>query len=109
MIPPNLKKIQDKSNYGNDGNVWSLISPSLYSEAGIYERDVLKSRSKEEIKKILKNVGYDVPSDLFDHVFEQAQKKNPYGEVSVEEFKSILGRFSTKKLQSESKSELTCS
>ena len=104
-----MKKIQDKSNYGNDGNVWSLVSPSLFSQHGVYERDVLKPRTREEIKKIFKNIGNEIPEDLFEHIWEEAQSKNPYGEVSVEEFRPVLGRFTTKKLQSESKNEVACS
>lgn len=109
LIPPNLKKIQDKSNYGNDGNVWSLVSPSLFAQHGVYERDFLRPRSKEEIKLIFKNIGNDIPQDLFDHIWDQAQTSNPYGEVSVEEFRTILGRFNTKRLHSESKNEVMCS
>jgi Ca2+-binding EF-hand superfamily protein len=85
------------------------VSPSLFTQHGVYQNDVLKPRTKEEIKLIFKNIGNDIPSDLFDHIWEEAQSKNPYNEVSVEEFRAILGRFNTRKLQSESKSEVSCS
>ena len=90
LIAPEFKKIQDKNNYGNDGNAWSLISPSVFAQRGVYERDVLKPRSKQEISTIFKNIGIDLAPSTFDAIWSQASSKNPYGEVSVEEFRSAL-------------------
>ena len=96
MVAPNYRKIQDKKNYGNDGTAWTLVAPSVFALHGVYESDVLKPRSKQEIQKIFQNVGYEIPQDLFESTWDSAKSLNPYGEVSVEEFRSALEQFKTK-------------
>lgn len=90
IIAPEFKKIQDKTNYGNDGTAWSLLTPSVFAQHGIYENDVLQPRSKEEIHQIFTKVGYSMPPHVFDQTWETAKSLNPYGEVSVEEFRAAL-------------------
>jgi hypothetical protein len=93
-VAPEFKKIQDKTNYGNDGNAWSLLTPSVFAQHGIYENDVLKPRSREEIQKIFANVGYDLSPSEFEATWTSAQSLNPYGEVSIEEFRTALDQIS---------------
>jgi hypothetical protein len=93
-VAPEFKKIQDKTNYGNDGNAWSLLTPSVFAQHGVYESDVLKPRSKEDIFKIFTNVGYDLSPATFEATWSSAQQLNPYGEVSIEEFRSALEQLS---------------
>ena len=100
-MAPEFKKIQDKTNYGNDGNAWSLINPSVFAQHGIYESDVLRPRDKQEIYKIFTNVGYDLPIDLFDAAWESAKSLNPYGEVSVEEFRNALDQMNLNRQKNE--------
>jgi hypothetical protein len=68
----------------------------VFALHGVYESDVLKPRSKQEIQKIFQNVGYEIPQDLFESTWDSAKSLNPYGEVSVEEFRSALEQFKTK-------------
>ncbi len=75
------------------------MAPSVFALHGVYESDVLKPRPKEEIRKIFKNVGYEIPQDLFESAWDSAKSFNPYGEVSVEEFRSALDQFKTKNLR----------
>ena len=96
LVAPDFRKIQDKQNYGNDGTAWSLVAPSVFALHGVYESDVLKPRSRNEIQKIFKNVGYDIPQEVFESAWNSAKSFNPYGEVSVEEFRSALEQFRTK-------------
>jgi hypothetical protein len=93
-VAPEFKKIQDKTNYGNDGNAWSLLTPSVFAQHGIYESDVLKPRSRDEIHKIFTNVGYDLSPSVFEATWNSAQSLNPYGEVSIEEFRTALDQIS---------------
>lgn len=102
---PDLKKIADRTNYGTDGTAWSLISPNIYSKHGVYERDVLQPRSKFEIKKILRNVGYDIPDEVFEKTWNTAQNLSPHGGVSIEQFRSALGEFERRPIQN---TELAC-
>lgn len=105
LVAPAYKKIMDKKNYGNDGNVWSIVSPSVYTQHGVYEKDVLKPRSKDELKTIFKNIGYDLSPELFESIFSSIESNNPYGVVSVEEFRNALGRMDRGKIY---KSQLAC-
>ena len=105
LVAPSYKKCQDKKNYGNDGNVWSMMSPSVYSQKGVYEKDVFKPRSKDELKVIFKNIGYDLSSELFESIWSSISSSNPYGVVSVEEFKNALSHMDTSKIY---KSQIAC-
>ena len=96
MVAPDFRKIQDTKNYGNDGTAWTLVNPSVFGMHGIYESDVLKPRTQIEIKTIFRNVGYDIPENVFDCAWDSAKSLNPYGEVSVEEFRSALEQFNKK-------------
>ncbi len=96
----------DKKNYGNDGNVWSIVSPSVFTQHGVYEKDVLKPRSKEELRVIFKNIGYDLTNELFDSLWNSIESKNPYGVVSVEEFRCALGELNAERTNK--KSSLIC-
>ncbi len=83
----------DKKNYGNDGNVWSIVSPSVFTQHGVFEKDVLKPRSKDELRVIFKNVGYNLSDDLFEKIFNSVGSQNPYGVVSVEDFRNALNQI----------------
>lgn len=87
---PEFKKIQDTTNYGTDGTAWSLLSPSVFSHHGIYEKDVLQPRSKETIRKIMSNIGYNLTNEQFESTWNAAKNLNPYGQVSIEEFRWVL-------------------
>lgn len=93
LVAPEFKKIQDKTNYGNDGNAWSLLCPSIFSQFGVYESDVLKPRNKEEIKTIFSRVGFNLSTDEFEKVWSSAKSLNPNGQVSIEEFRGALEQY----------------
>lgn len=90
LVAPGLKKINDKNNYGDDGTGWTLLQPSVFTLRGINEKDFMCPRPREEIKTIFKNIGVDLTDELFSNVWDRAAAQNPYGEVSVEEFRSVL-------------------
>jgi EF-hand domain-containing family member B len=69
------------------------MQPSVFTLRGINEKDFLLPRPKDEIKTIFKNIGVDLTDDLFNSVWEHAAAQNPYGEVSVEEFRSVLDKM----------------
>lgn len=98
LVAPSYKKVMDRKNYGNDGNIWSIVSPSVFTQHGVYEKDVLKPRSKEELKIIFKNIGYDLSNDLFEQLWSSIESKNPYGVVSVEEFRNALAKVDSEKV-----------
>jgi hypothetical protein len=90
LIAPRIKKMTDRKNYGDDGTCFAVVQPSIFSKHGVYEKDVLQARSKEEIRSIFANIGVDLPDDLFNNVWENAKAALPSGDVSVETFRNVL-------------------
>jgi hypothetical protein len=108
LVAPSYKKIMDKKNYGNDGSVWSIVSPSVFTQHGVYEKDVLKPRSKDELRIIFKNVGYDLSEELFESIFNSVGSQNPYGVVSVEEFRNALGLLESENIYNRESGQVSC-
>ncbi|EMP41954.1 EF-hand domain-containing family member B [Chelonia mydas] len=46
---PRIRRISDRTNYGDEANAYALLCPSVFSEKGVYERDFFKARSKAEV------------------------------------------------------------
>ena len=46
---PRIKRVDDRKNYGDDAFAYALMNPNLYSQHNVYERDLLKPRSLEEV------------------------------------------------------------
>ena len=67
-----------------------MLQPSVFTLRGLSEKDFLVPRPKSEIKTIFKNIGIDLKDELFEVIWERAVTQNPYGEVSVEEFRCVL-------------------
>nr|XP_044991595.1 EF-hand domain-containing family member B [Jaculus jaculus] len=87
---PRIRRISDRTNYGEDGNAYSLLHPSIFSQKGVFERDVFKSRSKAEIAGILSNIGLKLSEEEFENVWNLAAGKHHRGEVSVETIRNVL-------------------
>ncbi|XP_060225640.1 EF-hand domain-containing family member B isoform X2 [Meriones unguiculatus] len=87
---PRIRRVSDVNNYGEDGNAYSLLYPSIFSQKNIFERDFFKTRSKEEISDILTNIGVNLSEEEFENVWNLASKKHWKGEVSVETIRNVL-------------------
>jgi hypothetical protein len=48
---PRIKRIEDRKNYGDESDAYGLTNPSIFSRHGVFERDFLRSRTKEEVNK----------------------------------------------------------
>lgn len=46
---PQIRRISDRTNYGDEANAYALLFPSVYSQKGVYERDFSKTRPKAEV------------------------------------------------------------
>ncbi|OBS78108.1 hypothetical protein A6R68_19505, partial [Neotoma lepida] len=80
----------DVNNYGEEGNAYSLLHPSIFAQKGVFERDFFKTRSKEEISDILTNIGVKLSEEEFENVWNLASKKHYRGEVCVETIRNVL-------------------
>ncbi|CAH7208446.1 EF-hand domain-containing family member B [Phodopus roborovskii] len=87
---PRIHRVSDMNNYGEEGNAYSLLHPSIFSQKGVFERDFFKTRSKEEISDILTNIGVKLSEEEFENVWNLASKKHHRGEVCVETIRNIL-------------------
>ncbi|XP_075403288.1 EF-hand domain-containing family member B [Tenrec ecaudatus] len=87
---PRIRRISDRANYGEDGNAYSLLYPTIFSQKGVFERDFFKSRSREEIAQILCNIGVKLSNEEFENVWNLASQKHRSGEVCVESIRNVL-------------------
>ncbi|XP_055985281.1 EF-hand domain-containing family member B [Sorex fumeus] len=87
---PRICSISSRTNYGEEGNVYSLLYPNIFGKKGIYERDFFKTRSKKEIADILCNIGVKLSDEEFENVWDLASKKHHRGEVCVETIRNVL-------------------
>ncbi|XP_006859240.1 PREDICTED: EF-hand domain-containing family member B [Chrysochloris asiatica] len=87
---PRLRRISDRTNYGEEGNVYSLLHPTIFSQKGVFERDFFKTRSKEEIAQILCNIGIKLSDEEFENVWTLASRKHHSGDVCVESIRNVL-------------------
>ncbi|POI32545.1 hypothetical protein CIB84_003703 [Bambusicola thoracicus] len=46
---PRIRRISDRTNYGDEANAYALLFPSVFSQKGVYEGDIFKSRPKAEV------------------------------------------------------------
>ena len=55
---PQIRRVSDRTSYGEEGNAYSLLHPTIFAQKGVFERDFFKTRSKQEvphgISKVLK-------------------------------------------------------
>ncbi|XP_050794385.1 EF-hand domain-containing family member B isoform X1 [Gopherus flavomarginatus] len=87
---PRIRRISDRTNYGDEANAYALLCPSVFSQKGVYEKDFFKTRPKAEIARILRNIGVSISDQNFEEIWKQACMKNHRGEVCIESIRNIL-------------------
>ncbi|XP_066101621.1 EF-hand domain-containing family member B [Saccopteryx bilineata] len=87
---PRIRRVSDRTNYGEEGNAYSLLHPTIFSQKGVYERDFFQTRSKKEIAEILCNIGVKLSDEEFENVWNLASKKHHRGEVCIENIRNVL-------------------
>ncbi|XP_068008420.1 EF-hand domain-containing family member B [Melanerpes formicivorus] len=87
---PRMRRINDRTNYGDEGSAYSLLFPSVFSQKGVYERDFFKARPKAEIAQILHNIGMDIAEERLEEIWKQTHEKHPDDEICVESISSVL-------------------
>nr|XP_036852191.1 EF-hand domain-containing family member B [Manis javanica] len=87
---PRIRRVSDRTNYGEEGNAYSLLHPTIFGQKGVYERDFFKPKSKKEIAQILGNIGVSLSDEEFENVWNLASKKHHQGEVCVENIRNVL-------------------
>lgn len=46
---PLIRRVSDRTSYGEEGNAYSLLHPTIFAQKGVFERDFFKTRSKQEV------------------------------------------------------------
>uniref|UniRef100_A0A8C5SSY1 EFHB C-terminal EF-hand domain-containing protein n=1 Tax=Laticauda laticaudata TaxID=8630 RepID=A0A8C5SSY1_LATLA len=87
---PRFRRISDTTNYGDQATMYALLYPSIYNNKGVYEKDIFRIRSKEQIADILHNIGVKLSDESFDEVWRQACLKDHRGKVCVESIRNVL-------------------
>ncbi|XP_061101005.1 EF-hand domain-containing family member B [Conger conger] len=87
---PRLKRTGDRTNYGDESTARDLLHPTLSSLRGVHEEHFLTPRPKHEIARIFRNVGVDIPQDVFEEAWKLASLRHSTGEVCVETFRNVL-------------------
>lgn len=90
LPPPLIRRVHDRQNYGDESDAYGLTNPSIYNTRGVYEKDLLIPRTREEIMEIYSNIGVRMTGETFDQIFRHVALQHPKGHVSVESFRNAL-------------------
>ncbi|NXQ57402.1 EFHB protein, partial [Anthoscopus minutus] len=78
---PQIRRLSDTTNYGDQGNCFAVLFPSVFSQKGVYEKDLLKKRPKAEITQVLHNIGMNVADERFEEIWKQVCTKHEIKEL----------------------------
>ncbi|XP_051466188.1 EF-hand domain-containing family member B, partial [Apus apus] len=90
---PQIRGINDRTNYGDEANAYALLFPSIFGQKGVCERDLFKTRPKAEIAQILRNIGMNISAEKFEDIWKQACVKHQKEEVCVESIRNVLNEI----------------
>ncbi|XP_075245572.1 EF-hand domain-containing family member B-like isoform X2 [Convolutriloba macropyga] len=93
---PKFKSVSDRTNYGDEADAWGLMTPSVFTNSGVYEDDLFQPRNPEEIKLIFANIGEEFDDGFFFEVWNKAAEMHPKGLVNMECFRAALRQMGTK-------------
>ncbi|XP_062841858.1 EF-hand domain-containing family member B [Trichomycterus rosablanca] len=88
LPPPRIKRITDRTNYGDEATAYDLLFPPLHSVFNVNERDFFSPRTRDEMMQIFRN--WNISDQIFEEVWNSASLRHPAGEVCVENFRKVL-------------------
>ncbi|XP_052815590.1 EF-hand domain-containing family member B-like [Mya arenaria] len=97
---PRIRRVDDRKNYGDESDAFGLVNPSLFSQRGVYEKDFLLPRSREEIREIFTSCGIQMTGETFLNFYDTAAQRHPKGFVSVESFRSVMDELQATRVRS---------
>jgi len=71
---PSLRSVADSNNYGDEPPAIGVLFPQRFSEMGIDKADFDTPRTKEEIRQLFSNIGYNYKAGKFEGLFMRAQE-----------------------------------
>uniref|UniRef100_A0A8C1CPR6 EF-hand domain family, member B n=1 Tax=Cyprinus carpio carpio TaxID=630221 RepID=A0A8C1CPR6_CYPCA len=87
---PRIKRISDRTNYGDEATAHDLLHPPLHTLYGVHEKEFFSPRTKDEITQIFQKVLLGVAEETFEEAWKLASKRHPAGDVCVESFRNVL-------------------
>jgi hypothetical protein len=87
---PRIRRVSDRTNYGDESDVYGLIYPSIYSLYGLHEQDFFEPRPPEQIRMILEAAGISINDDAFESLWAKAAANDPCQQVCFESFRAVL-------------------
>jgi len=92
---PRIKRISDSKDYGDEYEANALVSPSVYTNHGVFEQDFFEPRPRDEIRRIFEGIGATITDEAFDKIWEMAvtltgTENGNNSKASVEAFRSVL-------------------
>lgn len=75
---------------GSNTVVGAILSPSIWSDRGLTEDDLLAPKTMEEMRDIFANAKVYVSGEDFVYAWTKAAETDPHGRVSVATFKQAL-------------------
>ncbi|NXF81221.1 EFHB protein, partial [Sclerurus mexicanus] len=78
---PRIRRLSDTTNYGDQGSGFAILFPSVFSQKGVHEKELLRKRPKAEIAQILHNIGMDVSGQRFEEIWKQVCTKHEIKEL----------------------------
>ncbi|XP_063055479.1 EF-hand domain-containing family member B isoform X2 [Engraulis encrasicolus] len=95
LAAPRIRRISDRTNYGDQATAYDLLHPPLHSLYGVHEEHFFYPRSRDQISAIFRAVGMDIPEETFKEAWALASSMHPTGEVCVEGFRNALAKIQT--------------
>ena len=80
--------VADSNNWGDAVNAGCLLRPSIYSQLGLDEDELIKPRNKLYLKRLFHNCGLIEEEDSFESVFNRVSDSQ--GLASVHSIKAVL-------------------
>ncbi|XP_043972062.1 EF-hand domain-containing family member B isoform X2 [Gambusia affinis] len=90
LLPPLVRRISDKTDYGDLATLPELLHPSVPDLYGVDAKHYFGPRTKQEIEEIFRNIGVNISDETFEEAWKLASMKKPSGEVCVEHFRQTL-------------------
>ncbi|XP_028402808.1 EF-hand domain-containing family member B-like [Dendronephthya gigantea] len=98
LAAPRIRRISDRTNYGDESDAYGLINPSVYSNHGVHEKDFFQHRTPNEVHRVIDSVGIRMSPEMFDELWKKAASENPQGLVSVNSFKKAMDMHADERL-----------
>lgn len=100
---PQIRRVSDHTNYGDELNAHGLLTPSIFTNHGVFESDFFEPRDKGTIRRLFEKIGVKMDENSWERCWEEAKKiqerynmglkfksKNSENLVSVECFRLVL-------------------